>query len=109
MTTHQFDQVTVFTKSNVYFGGLCVSHTIQLADGTRKTLGVLIPNPTGEALVFNTNAAEVMEITSGECWVTVANTEKVCVKAGESFDVPANSQFTVELTEPVDYICHYAD
>ncbi|TAL16485.1 MAG: DUF1255 family protein, partial [Aquabacterium sp.] len=30
-------QATVTTKANVYFEGRCVSHTIELADGTRKS------------------------------------------------------------------------
>ena len=32
--------VTLTTKSNVYFDGKCVSHTVLLADGSRKTVGV---------------------------------------------------------------------
>ncbi len=109
MATVQFDNVTALTKSNVYFGGLCVSHAIVLADGTRKTLGVLLPNPTGENLVFNTQVAERMELTSGECWVSIAGGEVQHIVAGQHFDVPANSQFSVELKDVVDYICHYLD
>ena len=40
----QFDHVSVVKKSNVYFDGLCVSHTVQFEDGTKKTLGVLLPS-----------------------------------------------------------------
>jgi uncharacterized protein YaiE (UPF0345 family) len=38
----QFDNVTVLKKGNVYFDGKCVSHTV-LADGSKKTLGVILP------------------------------------------------------------------
>ncbi|MDO4222689.1 MAG: pyrimidine/purine nucleoside phosphorylase [Acinetobacter sp.] len=106
MATTQFENVTALVKSNVYFSGLCVSHTILLADGTRKTLGVLLPNPAGEALVFNTQVAERMEITSGECWVRIGD-KKELFQAGQSFYVAGNSQFSVELSDVVDYICHY--
>lgn len=107
MSEGQFDSVSVLKKSNVYFGGLCVSHTVQFADGTRKTLGVLLPNPTGEALKFNTQVAERMEIVSGECWVSIADAEKELFTAGQSFYVSGDSYFTVELKEVVDYVCHY--
>jgi len=35
----QFDNVSVVKRANVYFEGRCVSHTLFLADGTRKTIG----------------------------------------------------------------------
>lgn len=38
------DNVTLDTTANVYFGGLCVSHTFHLADGTRKSAGVIFPS-----------------------------------------------------------------
>jgi uncharacterized protein YaiE (UPF0345 family) len=44
MSSAQFDHVTVVKKSNVYFGGLCISHTVQFEDGTKKTLGVILPS-----------------------------------------------------------------
>ena len=54
----QFDNVSVIKKSNVYFDGKCVSHTVILADGSRKTVGVILPS----ILTFKTAAPEVMEI-----------------------------------------------
>jgi uncharacterized protein YaiE (UPF0345 family) len=43
MSSAQFDHVSVIKKSNVYFDGKCVSHVVQFEDGTRKTLGVIMP------------------------------------------------------------------
>lgn len=59
----QFDQVSVAKKANVYFDGKCVSHTVMLADGTRKSVGVILPS----TLTFNTGAAEIMETVAGSC------------------------------------------
>ena len=102
----QFDHVSVVKKSNVYFNGLCVSHTVQFVDGTKKTLGVILPTP--QALTFETNAPERMEIISGECRVVLAgNTETELFRAGQSFYVPGNSSFKIETDEPLDYVCHY--
>ena len=58
----QFSNVTALTKSNVYFDGKVISHKIILADGSEKTLGVMLP---GE-FTFDTSVAEVMTVTSGE-------------------------------------------
>jgi Uncharacterized protein conserved in bacteria len=79
----QFDHVSVIKKSNVYFGGLCISHTVQFEDGTKKTLGVLLP--TEQALTFETHVPERMEIISGECRVQIADSEESeLFRAGQS-------------------------
>ena len=40
----QFDNVAVIKKANVYFDGKCVSHTVQFPDGSRKSVGVILPS-----------------------------------------------------------------
>lgn len=98
-------QATVTTKANVYFEGRCVSHTIELADGTRKSVGVILPS----TLTFNTGAPEVMETVAGACSIKLAGqTEWTRYAAGQSFDVPANSSFEIKVEgEPYHYICHF--
>lgn len=101
----QFDNVTVIKKANVYFDGRCVSHAIILADGTRKTLGVILPS----LLTFNTQAAEIMEIIGGHCRVRLAGSDTwASYRSGSSFDVPANSSFEIETLDTLDYVCHFA-
>lgn len=39
----QFDKVSVVKKSNVYFDGKCVSHTVLFDDGTAKPWGSYFP------------------------------------------------------------------
>ena len=103
MTT-QFDNVTVLKKGNVYFDGKCVSHTVIFADGTKKTLGVILPS----SLTFNTGAPEIMEINSGSCNVRLKGEEAwKTYAAGTSFNVPGDSSFDIEVTETVDYVCHF--
>lgn len=58
-------QATVRTRANVYFDGKCVSHSLELADGSKKSVGVILPS----ALKFNTGAPERMELIEGECRV----------------------------------------
>jgi uncharacterized protein YaiE (UPF0345 family) len=104
--TEKFEGVTVTTKANVYFDGKCVSHSFQLADGTKKSVGVVLPS----LLTFGTAAAEIMECVGGSCQVKQkGETEWTKYSAGQSFNVPPNSSFDIEVTgEPFHYICHYA-
>ena len=101
----QFDNVTAIAKANVYFDGKVVSHTILLADGSRKTLGLIDPG----SYHFGTDAAERMEITDGTCTVVLdGSTEAVAYGAGSHFDVPAKSGFTIEVSGGIcQYICSF--
>ena len=102
--TTQFPGVTVTTQANLYFDGKCVSHGITLADGTKKSVGVILP----ATLTFNTGAPEVMECVAGSCEYKLAGTEAwVKSAAGESFSVPGNAKFEIRVTEPYHYICHF--
>ena len=100
----QFDNVSVKKKANVYFDGKCVSHTVLLPNGTRSTIGVIFPS----SLTFNTAAPELMEINLGSCKVRLKGEESwKAYGAGEKFTVPGNSSFDIEVTEMVDYVCHF--
>jgi uncharacterized protein YaiE (UPF0345 family) len=98
-----FDNVSVVKKANVYFDGKCVSHTVHLADGSRKSVGVIFPGK----LRFNTGEPELMEIIAGSCRVTLPGGAPSVYRAGESFKVAANSAFDIEALETLDYVCHF--
>lgn len=101
----QFDNVSVVKKSNIYFEGKCVSHSVIFADGTRKTVGVIFPS----TLVFNTGAPEIMEVIGGKCRVKLAGCDAWNeYTTGQSFEVAGNSSFTIETVETLDYVCHFA-
>jgi uncharacterized protein YaiE (UPF0345 family) len=100
----RFESVAVVKKANVYFEGKCVSHTVFLADGTRKSVGVILPS----TLTFETGAPEIMEIVAGRCRVQLAGSDaKNEYGAGERFSVAGNSSFVIEALEPVHYVCHF--
>ncbi len=100
----QFDNVSVVKKSNVYFDGKCVSHTVLFADGSRKTLGVILPS----TLTFNVGVPEIMEITSGTCRVKIGDeTEFQTYAEGSQFAVPENSHFVIQTDEVVNYVCSF--
>ncbi|MEW6221183.1 MAG: pyrimidine/purine nucleoside phosphorylase [Thermodesulfobacteriota bacterium] len=100
----RLDNVTVLTKANVYFEGRCVSHTVLLADGSRKSVGVILP----ATLTFTTAAPEIMETVAGACRVRLAGQDTWHrYGPGERFSVPADSSFEIRVDEPYHYICHF--
>ncbi|MDR2688462.1 MAG: pyrimidine/purine nucleoside phosphorylase [Azoarcus sp.] len=103
--TATLDGVAVVTQANVYFDGKCVSHTLRLGDGSSKSVGVILPS----TLVFNTGAPEAMEGVAGNCRIRLkGESEWKTYSAGETFHIPANSSFDIEVLEsPYHYICHY--
>lgn len=103
--TEKIDGVSLITKANVYFDGKCVSHGFVLADGTKKSAGVVLP----ATLTFGTVAPEVMECVAGRCRVRMqGESEWKVYGPGESFAVPGDSSFDIEVAgEPFHYICHY--
>ena len=104
MTTEKIDGVSVTTQANVYFDGKCVSHGITFADGTKKSVGVVLP----ATLTFNTGAPEIMECVAGSCEYKLPGTDAwVKSSAGDKFSVPGNSKFEIRVTEAYHYICHF--
>ena len=105
MSTDTIDGASVATRANVYFDGKCISHTLTLADGSRKSVGVVLPS----TLTFNTAAAEIMECVAGSCEYRLAGSDAwQGSSAGERFSVPAHSSFEIRVAESYQYICHFA-
>ncbi len=100
----QFENVTVVKKANVYFDGKVTSRAVLFADGSRKTLGIILP---GE-YEFGTADKEVMEVLGGRLEALLpGSTEWAVFEAGQSFEIPANSKFKVAAKEVCDYCCSY--
>lgn len=102
-----FENVTAIPKANLYFDGRVVSHGIVTANGEKKTFGVIFP---GEYF-FGTEAAERMDVIDGTCEVVLKDSEeKKTFKAGDHFNVPANSGFTITVAEgTAEYICSFIE
>jgi purine/pyrimidine-nucleoside phosphorylase len=102
--TSRIDGVSVTTQANVYFDGKCVSHTLIAPDGSRKSVGVILPS----TLTFNTGAPEIMECVAGACEYKLKSADSwLASAAGQSFSVPGNTSFEIRVTEPYHYICHF--
>ena len=104
MHTEKIDGVSVSTKANVYFDGKCVSHGLTLADGTKKSVGVVL----AAGLTFSTGAAETMECVAGGCEYRLAGSDQWRTSSvGEKFSVPADSKFDIRVADAYHYICHF--
>jgi purine/pyrimidine-nucleoside phosphorylase len=100
----EFNNVTVVKEANVYFDGKVTSRTVIFPDGTRKTLGIMMPGEYS----FNTGSAELMEILAGALTVLLpGSTDWVDVNGGEAFEVPENASFKLKVTAITDYCCSY--
>jgi uncharacterized protein YaiE (UPF0345 family) len=103
-SNEEFGNATIIKKANQYFNGQVTSRTVIDSDGTKKTLGILMPG----SYTFSTQLAEHMEILAG--YVDVGfpeDSNKETIKSGEYFEVPANSSFDIKVFEVTDYCCTY--
>jgi len=100
----EFNNVTVVRKANIYFDGQVTSRTILFADGSKKTLGVMLPGDYD----FNTADRELMEILSGELEVLLPEAKSWrSVGGGESFEVAAHAKFSLKIKTVTDYCCSF--
>ena len=102
--TEKLSNVTVATQASVYFDGKCISHGVTFVDGTKKSVGVILPS----TLTFSTGAPEIMECTGGGCEYKLQGSDAwVTSSPGEKFSIPGNSKFDIRVTDSYHYICHF--
>ena len=125
--TETLSGVLVATRANVDFDGRCISLTVTLPDGSRKSGGSVLPS----TLTSTTGAPKVMEGVAGACEVLPPSTnayintgEEGVAGAcevlppeqtqwqrfgpGERFAVPSNASFPIRVTDqPYHSICHF--
>lgn len=100
----EFTNVTIVKKANIYFDGKVTSRSILFADGSKKTLGVMLP---GE-YEFNTDQKEIIDIISGGLEVLLPGSDKwKWIEKGEAFEVPAQSKFGLKVKRITDYCCSF--
>ena len=102
----EFKNVTITKAASVYFDGQVTSRKVTFADGTFKTLGIMMPGD----YKFGTKERELMDILAGDCEILLpGESQWQTIKGGESFYVPANSEFEIKAKTLVDYCCSYID
>ena len=100
----EFKGVTVVKKANIYFDGKVTSRTVIFADGSKKTLGIMLPGD----YEFNTGKKELMEIMSGEMEVLLPGEDAWRnISGGQSFEVSGNAKFKLRVKALSDYCCSF--
>ena len=100
----KLENVSVIKKANIYFDGKVTSRTVILADGEKKTLGILLQGQ----YEFETSDKEHMEILAGKLEVLLPNNKEwISIEAGGTFEIPAYSKFKIVAKEVSDYCCSY--
>ncbi len=99
----QFNNVSIIKKANTYFDGKVTSRTILFADGTKKTLGIMLP---GE-YEFSTDLKEEMDILAGQLEYKLQGEDWQVIDGSGVFYVPANQKFQLKVHSVVDYCCSF--
>ncbi|OMP66996.1 pyrimidine/purine nucleoside phosphorylase [Domibacillus epiphyticus] len=99
----QLNNVGIIKKANIYFNGKVTSRTVLFPDGTKKTLGIMLP---GE-YEFSTDLKEEMEIISGKLEYKLSGHDWVTIDGSGIFYVPANESFQLKVHTVADYCCSY--
>lgn len=99
----RFENVTVEKKANVYFDGKVTSRTVLFADGTKKTLGIMLP---GE-YEFSTSQREEMDFSAGKLEYQLQGQDWKSIDGEGVFIVPANETFRLKVHAVADYCCSY--
>ena len=100
----ELTNVTVTKAANIYFDGKVTSRKVTLADGSVKTLGIMMP---GE-YTFAAGDEELMEILAGNVEILLSGkSEWKSISAGQNFKVDANTKFDIKVKILTDYYCSY--
>lgn len=100
----EIKNVSIKTKANIYHDGRVTSRSVITESGEMKTLGVMLPG----TYRFHTDAPEVIDVTQGRCRIKLAD-EQTWQEylSGESIPIPGKTQFEIEVSELLDYVCHF--
>ncbi|CAM3576572.1 MULTISPECIES: pyrimidine/purine nucleoside phosphorylase [Arcobacter] len=99
----EFKNVSIAKAANILFEGNITSRTIVFEDGSRKTLGIMLP---GE-YELNTVHKEIMDIQRGVLEVMLPAQDWVKYEGPASFEIQANSKFKLRVHSLVDYCCSF--
>jgi len=104
MLMSEYKNVTAVREANIYFDGRVTSRTILFPDGSRKTLGIMLPGD----YEFGTGSPELMEIFSGDMDVLLPGENAwKSIRQGDSFKIAGNAKFKLKVKSVTDYCCSY--
>lgn len=99
----KFSNVSIAKAANILFEGNITSRSIEFEDGSRKTLGIMLPG----IYELNTVHTEIMDIQRGKLEVLLPAQEWVEFEGPATFEIPANSKFQLKVHSLIDYCCSF--
>ncbi len=98
-----FGNVSIAKQANILYDGNITSRSITFGDGSKKTLGIMLP---GEYELNTVNKA-VIDINSGSLEVMLPAEDWVEYVAPASVKIAQNSKYKLKVTSLVDYCCSF--
>ncbi len=99
----EFNNISIEKEANILYGGNITSRSITFEDGSKKTLGIMLP---GE-YELNTVNKELIDINSGIVEVMLPAEDWVEYVSPAIIEIPQNSKFKLRVTSLVDYCCSF--
>lgn len=99
-----FENVTVRKNANIYYDGKLTSRTLLFDDGTRKTLGFVLPG----SYDFSTNCKEVVDVYSGCLTISYGGNDNEYYE-GDTFSIPAKTDFVLKTDRPTDFCTSFIE
>ncbi len=99
----EFDNVTIAKEANILYNGNITSRGITFQDGSKKTLGIMLP---GE-YELNTVNRTTIDINSGVLEVMLPAEDWVEYVAPTSIEIAQNSKYKLRVSSLVDYCCSF--
>jgi len=98
-----FKNITIAKEANILYDGNITSRGITFEDGSKKTLGIMLP---GEYELNTVNKATI-DINSGVVEVMLPAEDWVEYVAPATFKIAQNCKYKLKVTSLVDYCCSF--
>ena len=99
----EFDNISIAQQANILFDGNITSRSITFADGSKKTLGIMLE---GE-YELNTVNKSTIDINTGTLEIMLPAEDWVEYVAPASIKIAQNSKYKLKVTSLVDYCCSF--
>ncbi len=99
----EFNNISIEKEANILYGGNITSRSITFEDGSKKTLGIMLPG----VYELNTVNKELIDINSGTVEVMLPAEDWVEYVSPATIEIPQNSKFKLRVTSLVDYCCSF--
>ncbi len=99
----EFTNISIAKQANILYDGNITSRSITFEDGSKKTLGIMLP---GE-YELNTVNKTVLEINTGAVNVMLPAEDWVEYVAPAKIEIDQNSKYKLRVISLVDYCCSF--